>query len=72
MWACLNFQNADCGQQHTVHVDAFLYDDEMVDALCEEGKLFHSYCLQCGSVNTRPVSKYQHLCVVWLASLVPC
>ena len=43
-----------------MHVDAFLYDDEMVDALCEEGKLSHSYCLQCGSVNTRPLSKYQH------------
>jgi hypothetical protein len=73
MWACFIFQNADCGQQRTVHVDAFLYDDELVDALCEEGKLSNSYCLQCGSDNTRPLSKYQHLCVVvWLASLIAC
>ena len=59
----MKFQNSDCEQQHTVHVDAFLYDDEMVDALCEEGKLADSYCLQCGSINTRPLSKYQHLYV---------
>jgi len=64
----MNFQNADCGQQHIVHVDAFLYDDEMVYSLCKERKLSHSYSLQCGSVNTRPLStEYQHLCVVvWL------
>jgi hypothetical protein len=53
-------KNADCGQQHTVHIDAFLYDDEMVDTLCEEGKLSHSYCLQCGSVNTRPLTFISH------------
>lgn len=53
-------KNSDCEQQHTVHVDAFLYDDEMVDALCEEGKLARSYCLQCGSINTRPLTFISH------------
>jgi hypothetical protein len=58
-----NFQNSDCKQQHTVHVDEFLYDNETVDALCDEGKLVRNYCLQCGSFNTRPLSKYPYFLI---------
>uniref|UniRef100_A0A8C6Z531 Methyltransferase type 11 domain-containing protein n=1 Tax=Nothoprocta perdicaria TaxID=30464 RepID=A0A8C6Z531_NOTPE len=32
-----------------IHVDAFLYDDDFVDSLCEEGKMSRSYCTECGS-----------------------
>lgn len=53
-------KNSDCKQQHTVHVDEFLYDNETVDALCDEGKLARNYCLQCGSFNTRPLTFISH------------
>jgi len=36
----------------------------MVDVMCDEGKLARSYCLQCGSFNTQPLSKYGHLYVL--------
>lgn len=36
----------------TVHVDAFLYDEDQVDSLCEDGTMSRSYCLACGSCKT--------------------
>ncbi|KAJ4919357.1 hypothetical protein JOQ06_000772, partial [Pogonophryne albipinna] len=39
----------------TVHVDSFLYDEEEVDSLCDEGSLSRSYCLSCGSTRTAPL-----------------
>ncbi|GLH13918.1 Uncharacterized protein GBIM_18404 [Gryllus bimaculatus] len=47
--------NSDCDPNHSIHVDAFLYDDEMVDKLCDEGQIPRSYCLQCGSRKTKPL-----------------
>ncbi|XP_057716206.1 uncharacterized protein zgc:109986 [Corythoichthys intestinalis] len=44
----------------TVHVDAFLYDDEHVDALCEAGSMSRRYCLQCGSRSTAPLEFVSH------------
>ncbi|XP_047467240.1 uncharacterized protein zgc:109986 isoform X2 [Mugil cephalus] len=44
----------------TVHVDGFLYDDEHVDALCEEGAMSRSYCLSCGSQRTAPLDFVSH------------
>ncbi|KAL2099069.1 hypothetical protein ACEWY4_005549 [Coilia grayii] len=44
----------------TVHVDAFLYDDEAVDLLCEEGKMSRNYCLTCGSQRTAPLEFISH------------
>lgn len=41
-----------------VHVDAFLYDDEIIDSLCEEGKMSRNYCLACGSHKTAPLGKH--------------
>lgn len=52
--------NSDCNPAHTVHVDAFLYDDEMVDKMCDEGQLPRSYCLQCGSKKTKPLTYISH------------
>jgi len=53
-------QNADCDPKTTVHVDAFLYDDRLVDELCDEGKLPKSYCLTCGSRNTKSLTFISH------------
>ncbi|CAM4648968.1 unnamed protein product [Leuciscus chuanchicus] len=44
----------------TVHVDAFLYDEEIVDSLCEEGKMSRNYCLNCGSHRTAPLEFISH------------
>ncbi|XP_068195371.1 uncharacterized protein zgc:109986 [Antennarius striatus] len=44
----------------TVHVDGFLYDEDQVDALCEEGTLSRSYCLHCGSHRTAPLDFISH------------
>jgi len=43
-----------------MHVDAFLYDEETVDSLCEEGKMSRNYCLNCGSHKTAPLGKCLH------------
>lgn len=43
-----------------MHVDAFLYDEETVDSLCEEGKMSRNYCLNCGSHRTAPLGKCLH------------
>ncbi|XP_052010225.1 uncharacterized protein zgc:109986 [Xyrauchen texanus] len=44
----------------TVHVDAFLYDEETVDSLCEEGKMSRNYCLSCGSHRTALLDFISH------------
>lgn len=41
----------------TVHVDAFLYDEDLVDSLCEDGTLSRSYCRSCGSWRTAPLGE---------------
>lgn len=44
----------------TVHVDAFLYDEDQVDSLCEEGTMSRCYCLDCGSCRTAPLDFISH------------
>ncbi|XP_034418969.1 uncharacterized protein zgc:109986 isoform X5 [Cyclopterus lumpus] len=44
----------------TVHVDGFLYDEDQVDALCDEGTMSRSYCLTCGSHRTAPLDFISH------------
>lgn len=39
----------------TVHVDSFLYDEDQVDSLCDEGTMSRSFCLTCGSYRTAPL-----------------
>ncbi len=51
-------QNSDCNESNTAHVDAFLFDDDEVDELVDEGKMSRNYCLDCGSWKTRPLSEY--------------
>ncbi|RKO89247.1 S-adenosyl-L-methionine-dependent methyltransferase, partial [Blyttiomyces helicus] len=46
--------------ENTVHVDAFLFDEEAVDELVEEGKLSRNMCLDCGSKNTQPLNFISH------------
>lgn len=50
-------QNAECDPSHTLHVDAFLYDEDMVDELCDTGELARNYCVDCSSHNTQPISE---------------
>ncbi|XP_075388520.1 uncharacterized protein LOC142426848 isoform X2 [Tenrec ecaudatus] len=44
----------------TVHVDAFLYDEDFIDSLCEEGKMSRNYCMMCGSQQTAPLGFISH------------
>ncbi|MED6271375.1 hypothetical protein CHARACLAT_019634 [Characodon lateralis] len=47
-------------EKPTVHVDGFLYSDEQVDSLCEEGAMSRNYCLSCGSFKTAPLDFISH------------
>ncbi|KAM4724494.1 uncharacterized protein FYW61_014906 isoform 2-T7 [Anableps anableps] len=47
-------------ERPTVHVDSFLYSEEQVDALCEEGAMSRNYCLSCGSFRTAPLDFISH------------
>ncbi|KAL7645827.1 UNVERIFIED_CONTAM: hypothetical protein RMT77_002724 [Armadillidium vulgare] len=53
-------ENADCDPLHTLHVDAFLYDEDMVDELCDTGELARNYCVDCSSHNTQPITYISH------------
>ncbi|KAK8738742.1 hypothetical protein OTU49_003653, partial [Cherax quadricarinatus] len=53
-------ENADCDPTHTLHVDAFLYDEDMVDELCDTGELARNYCVDCSSHNTQPITYISH------------
>ncbi|XP_029972971.1 uncharacterized protein LOC115406859 isoform X2 [Salarias fasciatus] len=44
----------------TVHVDAFLYDEDQVDSLCEDGTLSRTFCQSCGSTKTTPLDFISH------------
>ncbi|XP_078248487.1 uncharacterized protein LOC110089307 isoform X6 [Pogona vitticeps] len=44
----------------TVHIDAFLYDDDCIDTLCERGEMSRNYCLTCGSHRTAPLEFISH------------
>ncbi|KAF9944068.1 hypothetical protein BGZ70_005073, partial [Mortierella alpina] len=47
-------------KDNVVHVDGFLYTEDDVDELCDEGKLSRNYCLKCGSKETRPLNFISH------------
>ncbi|KAI7898300.1 uncharacterized protein BX663DRAFT_525355 [Cokeromyces recurvatus] len=47
-------------EQNTVHVDGFLYSEEDVDELCDEGKMSRNYCLDCQSRNVAPLNFISH------------
>ncbi|XP_033733727.1 uncharacterized protein LOC117322893 isoform X2 [Pecten maximus] len=52
--------NSDCDPSTTVHVDAFLYDDDVIDSLCDDGKMSRNYCQQCGSKEISPLTFITH------------
>ena len=54
--SCNLLQNADCNPDSTVHVDGFLYSDDEVDELCDEGRMSRNYCMKCGSHQVHPLS----------------
>ncbi|KAF7731840.1 hypothetical protein EC973_007671 [Apophysomyces ossiformis] len=51
---------ADYNEKNTVHVDGFLFSEEDVDELCDEGKLSRNYCLDCQSRNVAPLNFISH------------
>jgi hypothetical protein len=51
---------SDFNETNTVHVDGFLYDDDDVDALVDEGKIMRNQCLDCGSLKTQPTNFISH------------
>ena len=50
--------------KNTIYVDAFLYDDERFDELCDDGKLSRNYCTNCGSHDVKPLGKVMSFFVV--------
>lgn len=71
---CLTSQMQQCARP-TVHVDSFLYSDEQVDSLCEEGAMSRTYCLRCGSTQTAPLggtpaAEMVQVSGVWLSEVV--
>nr|XP_046220581.1 uncharacterized protein zgc:109986 [Oncorhynchus gorbuscha] len=56
----LAIQKTQQNPQPTLHVDAFLYDEDTVDTLCEEGKMSRNYCLNCGTRRTAPLEFISH------------
>ncbi|XP_007473309.1 uncharacterized protein LOC100011572 isoform X2 [Monodelphis domestica] len=43
-----------------IHIDAFLYDDDFIDSLCEKGRMSRNYCTVCGSHQTAPLRFISH------------
>lgn len=52
--------NADCDGLTTEHIDAFCFNDDDVDELCDEGQMSRNYCTDCGSRNVRPLTFITH------------
>jgi len=38
-------------------VDGFLFDDDDIEELCEQGVIHRNYCADCHSQNIKPLSK---------------
>ncbi|KAI9287973.1 hypothetical protein BC943DRAFT_317525 [Umbelopsis sp. AD052] len=45
---------------NTLHVDGFLFTEEDVDDLCDQGTLSRNYCLDCNSKNVKPLNFISH------------
>ncbi|KAM8948659.1 uncharacterized protein AAEQ78_011929 isoform 2-T2 [Lycaon pictus] len=56
----LSLRKIEQQPEPTVHVDAFLYDEDFIDSLCEEGKMSRNYCMVCGSHQTAPLGFISH------------
>ncbi|KAL3075170.1 hypothetical protein niasHS_013393 [Heterodera schachtii] len=51
---------ADCTAQNTVHVDAFLFDDDDVDQLATDGILRRHFCTKCRSTDVEQFNFISH------------
>lgn len=49
-----------CTGKDTVAVDAFLYDDDAIDAACDAGAFSRHYCAACGARAVRPLNFISH------------
>ncbi|XP_002739941.1 uncharacterized protein LOC100370323 [Saccoglossus kowalevskii] len=56
--------NGDCETGTTLHVDKFLYDDDAVETLCDEGTLHRYFCQDCGSHNVHSLTFISHSCSI--------
>ncbi|GAB1600750.1 uncharacterized protein LOC115222611 [Argonauta hians] len=52
--------NSDCTSQTTAYIDAFLYDEEDINCLGEDGKISLNYCQDCYSRNIEPLTLVTH------------
>lgn len=52
--------DSECNPNTTVHVDSFLYDDDDIDDLVDQGKVSRNYCRACGSQITAPLTFISH------------
>lgn len=55
----------DLDEPTTEHIDAFLFPDDVVDELCEEGKMSRHYCSACGSKKIRKLDLVSHSFSAW-------
>ncbi|KNC76154.1 hypothetical protein SARC_11333 [Sphaeroforma arctica JP610] len=53
-------EHADYTEKNTVHVDSFLYDDDEVDRLCDDGQMSRAICNACGSQDTTMLNFISH------------
>ncbi|KAI8880609.1 hypothetical protein K501DRAFT_324900 [Backusella circina FSU 941] len=51
---------AGYNDENTVHVDGFLFAEDDIDEMCDEGKLSRNYCLDCKSKNVSPLNFISH------------
>ncbi|XP_078314152.1 uncharacterized protein LOC111129813 isoform X2 [Crassostrea virginica] len=52
--------NADCESTTTEHIDAFCFNDDDIDDLCDEGQMSRNYCTNCGSKSIQPLTFITH------------
>lgn len=57
--------DSDCNPNTTVHIDSFLYDDDDLDELVDQGLISRHYCRACGSHTTAPLTFISHSFSVW-------
>ena len=50
---------------HEEHIDAFLFSDDVLDELCDEGKMSRHYCTSCGSKTTQKLELISHSFSSW-------
>ncbi|KAI7866887.1 hypothetical protein BDF14DRAFT_1875130 [Spinellus fusiger] len=51
---------SDFTTENTVHVDGFLFTEEDIDEMCDNGQVSRNYCLDCKSHRTSPLNFISH------------